>query len=73
LFGVGSKLRLGGDSMAADVQAWVDDDVENLGWLLSGNRTAKRLHSSDGNENLRPTLTIEYQPGESDESDNDSE
>ncbi len=51
--------------MAADVQAWVNNQSPDYGWMLIGNEsdiaTAKRFDSKDNvNPSLRPRLIITY-------------
>ena len=53
--------------LAADVQAWLDDDSLNHGWIVigaepgGGQKTAKRFDSlQNGDVNLRPQLTITF-------------
>lgn len=53
------------DFLVADVQAWVNGDLENFGWFLRGNETAngatKRFDSRQNSDGLLvPRLTIEY-------------
>lgn len=58
----GSTLILEGDGLVADVQAWVDGEADNFGWVVIGDGTAKRFHSSnsDVNEGLKPRLVITF-------------
>jgi hypothetical protein len=52
------------DQMVADVQAWVDDDSLNFGWILVGNETApssKRFATKDNaNPDFHPVLEVEF-------------
>lgn len=61
----GDYVISGSVDMVADVQAWVNQGIDNFGWILIGdesvNQTAKRFDSKDNtNEALRPVLTVEY-------------
>jgi hypothetical protein len=52
--------------LVADVQTWLDDPAINFGWAITGgettNGTVRRFHSREAAmENLRPTLTVEFQ------------
>ena len=55
--------------LVADVQWWLDNPVQNFGWILIGNEaaaaTSKRFDSRQ-NENLalRPRLTINFTPAQ---------
>lgn len=62
--GVGKTVTWTSEGLVADVQAWLDGEAENFGWILIGDGTAKRLHSSDGNakEGQKPRLIIRYTP-----------
>jgi hypothetical protein len=49
-------------AMAGDVQHWVNNPIENFGWIIVSategeNQRAKRLHSSEASTN-RPRLTV---------------
>jgi hypothetical protein len=50
-----------------DVQAWVDDQTTNHGWLLKDAETtfgtAKRFDSRENTADVRPALLIEYSGG----------
>jgi hypothetical protein len=60
---VNSKVILAGDSMVADVQAWVDGEADNFGWILLGVGTAKRFVGADRLDSEdKPKLTIVYTP-----------
>ncbi len=52
--------------MVSDVQAWLDQDSTNFGWIVIGNEgpngTAKRFGSRDGVAASRPKLNITYSP-----------
>lgn len=62
--GVGSTVTFEGAGLVADVQAWLDGESDNFGWILiaDANDTAKRFHASDGNaaEGKKPRLTLRY-------------
>jgi hypothetical protein len=51
--------------MVADVQSWLDNPVNNFGWLVLGDEsesaTAKRFDTRESTS--PPVLTIEYTPG----------
>lgn len=51
-------------AMVARVQQWLDQPATNFGWLIKGDeessRSAKRLHSREGPETNRPSLTIDF-------------
>jgi photosystem II stability/assembly factor-like uncharacterized protein len=51
--------------MIGDVQSWLDNPVNNFGWLVLGNEsesaTAKRFDTREST--APPVLTIEYTPG----------
>ncbi len=52
-----------GDTLVADLQAWLADSTTNFGWILIGpedGTTAKRFVSSEGVEANRPQLSITY-------------
>jgi len=54
-------------ALAADVQSWLDQPLNNFGWLLLGDEefpfTAKRFDTRENIDPLkRPVLMIEYQP-----------
>jgi hypothetical protein len=59
---VGSYTWGSSAGMVADVQAWLDDDASNFGWILVGNEsvsgTAKRYDSREGTN--PPQLQIFY-------------
>ena len=66
--GNNSTVTFSGAGLVADVQAWVDGEADNFGWILIGGSaggTAKRFHSADGNapEGQKPRLTIRYTAG----------
>jgi hypothetical protein len=52
--------------MVADVQGWVDDPASNFGWVVVSNEgalgTAKGFSSGEAPENVRPVLTVEFEP-----------
>ncbi len=53
------------DTMATDVQMWLDNPSSNFGWIMRGpevfNSTAKRIISKENAAVAnRPTLTLEY-------------
>jgi len=57
----GSEVTLTDERMVADVQAWVNGEAENFGWILLGSGTAKRFDSADNEASQnKPTLTITY-------------
>ena len=60
----GSKSLWEGDGLIADVQAWVNGDVENFGWILIGDASTRRFNSSESlaPAEFRPTLTIHFTP-----------
>lgn len=60
------------DGLVTDVQAWVDGDAEDFGWILrvseDDGRSAKRFSSREsGNVANRPTLTIDYTVAKADQ------
>ena len=59
--GVSETVTLEGDGLLVDVQAWLDGDAENFGWILIGNGTAKRFHASKGDaeEGQKPLISGE--------------
>jgi len=59
--GNASVVVLEGEGLIADVQAWVDGE-DNFGWVVVGDGTAKRFHSSnsDVDEGLKPRLVITF-------------
>ena len=68
---VGSQKGLvtwSGAGLVADVQAWVDGNASDFGWLLLGNEavaeTAKRFDSRTASKvQDRPVLTVDFTPG----------
>jgi hypothetical protein len=53
--------------MEADVQSWLDNPVENSGWMLAGDetrpQTVKRFDSREGpDDSLHPSLEVVYSP-----------
>ena len=54
-----------GGTLTSDVQLWLDDPIQNFGWILIGNepvsRSAKRFDSREAPRAAnRPTLTISF-------------
>ena len=67
LVGGNGSYSWSGAGMVADVQAWVNGDADNNGWLLlgveSGGATAKRFDTKEEfNPANRPILSVEYNP-----------
>lgn len=65
---INSTVTFTGEGLVADVQAWVNGEADNFGWILIGGSsggTAKRFHSADSNasEGKKPRLTIQYTTG----------
>lgn len=59
----GREVLFESDGLVADVQAWVNGEADNFGWIFIGDGTAKRFHASDDDsqeEGKRPRLTIGY-------------
>ncbi len=57
-----------GDGLADDLQAWIDGNADNFGWIIigreTGTRSSKRFDSKDGvTPSLRPMLTVTYSTG----------
>lgn len=62
----GSSYVWSSDQMIGDINLWRQNPEQNFGWMLVGgedtNGTAKRFNSREnGNEETRPTLTIEFE------------
>ncbi len=56
------------DQLVADVQSWLDDPAGDFGWVILGNEkelgTAKKFASRQWpEEDIRPHLVIEFEPG----------
>jgi hypothetical protein len=55
-----------GANLVADIQAWVDGELSNFGWLLlgdeSGGKGSVRLSTKEHTLNPQPLLTIDYTP-----------
>ena len=53
--------------MVADVQAWLDDESTNFGWILRGDETAmptaRQFASRENLSAAIPVLTIDFTPG----------
>jgi len=67
--GVGTYTWGSETQMIEDVQAWLDTPSSNFGWLILGNEsspnTTKRFDTKEnGNPANRPTLIVDYTPGE---------
>lgn len=63
--GTGSTMTFEGSGMVADVQAWVDGEVENFGWIIVGDGQARRFFSSenvDVEPGQKPRLVIRFVP-----------
>jgi hypothetical protein len=64
--GEGRLFSWSSPKMAADLQSWLNDPVENFGWMLLGDelqsQSAIRFNSRESTDppNMPPTLTIEY-------------
>ena len=58
------KYTWSGPTMAADVQAWLDNPSSNFGWILLGSDIdveARRFDSREiADESLRPSLTVSF-------------
>ncbi len=54
--------------LVADVQNWLDSPSTNFGWILLGSEgstvSVKRFSSRNGSSANRPTLTVEFTPGQ---------
>jgi hypothetical protein len=62
---VGSYSWGSNDQLVADVQSWLDNPIQNFGWILIGDesvtRTAKRFDSRENStESNQPVLTVTY-------------
>lgn len=63
--GTGSTMTFEGDGMVADVQAWVDGEAENFGWIIVGEGQARRFYSSESEDvepGQKPRLVIRFVP-----------
>jgi len=60
--GTGSTMTFEGDGIVADVQAWVDGEAENFGWIIVGDGQARRFFSSesDSESGQKPRLVIRF-------------
>lgn len=63
---IGTRPSFTGPGLTSDVQSWVNAPSSNFGWLLRGDetvlRTARGYASREAVADVRPTLTITYQP-----------
>jgi hypothetical protein len=52
--------------LAADVQSWENSPATNFGWILLGdevaNQSARRFDSRESAANVRPSLSLKYNP-----------
>ncbi len=62
--GTGSTMTFEGEGMVADVQAWVNGEAENFGWIIVGDGQARRFFSSESNAEAgqKPRLVIRFVP-----------
>jgi hypothetical protein len=66
--GEGRLFTWSSPEMAADLQSWLIEPVENFGWMLLGDellsQSAIRFNSRESTDvpNMPPTLTVEYEP-----------
>ncbi len=61
--GPDSQLLLEGAGLTADIQAWINGEADNFGWILVADGTAKRFHSSESEiaeTGEKPRLVISY-------------
>ncbi len=58
----GETFSYSSEGLVADVQAWVDGEADNFGWIIIADGLARRFHSSNGDaaEGQKPRLVINF-------------